>query len=996
MNRHITKTLLQSVAVAAIAVASPAVGQTSESPATEISPLYGNIGAFYGNIGAFDGLLDPEYGNIGAFYGNIGAFYGNIGAFYGNIGAFEGSLDPEYGNIGAFYGNIGAFDGTLDAQYGNIGAFYGNIGAFYGNIGAFYGNIGAFDGEIDPSYGNIGAFDGDGYAQVNLYWAQFSQHWDGKEDLWTNPLKALQLGAHFNDMISSTKALWQPRITAAGGGTFEAEFLNPLLARYGINRNNPLSMQALSASERAQFFVEWHDGLMEYSGADRIDHWMMGVNWSPSLTQQQGSGVDSIIGLLDATVDGDADISDNLGYSGGYNNALNAHGIGVASLMVGAHDGKGLMGIAPRASVVAYNPFDETNSAGWADVRTGILALAERNASVINMSLGVSGYTLHPEWGDIFFDAEVASATESRIFVMAAGNDGAVQPENVAWNFDLDPNLIIVGAVDPAGEISVISNTPGNACLMDGSACAERLKNRFMVAPGEFILLPDGQGGFVRRSGTSFAAPLVSGAITLLHDRWPWLAQHPDESVEIILSSARDLGAPGVDAVYGHGLLDVQASQSPLDFNNLEYYEVRNGQVVAKPASSLKGAGIDTTWETDGVYFQLYEPIGDTYRDFVVPVSSQLVGKVGTLTDAQEYLQQFAAGRLTDWLGGTLGATPFSDVASITSFVTPSLQVTTSSGRPYGDLMITSGRAPHTAMRIAGPGLAFTAGYGNGAMAMNAQEGLGLASDYGAQGGVNPMLGLASGGAFFGAELPVAGATSFSFGWTEQRLDHDRDRFLSDEQRAAYSGIADRRADAVNLRVTHRASESLSLSGSYARIRERNSLLGVQSHNIREMDRGAVTDTFTVASTLKVGEGVTFALSGTAGRTRSDQAPEQGFSTSGDVLSSSFAFSATFEDVVGRGDALRLSVAQPFHVESGDLAYTSVQVVDRTTGELGVASQTFGIDGNARGFTGELLYAAPILDQAGEIGLFGRAELQSGGNADVNQMAAGARISVRF
>jgi hypothetical protein len=196
--------------------------------------------------------------------------------------------------------------------------------------------------------------------------------------------------------------------------------------------------------------------------------------------------------------------------------------------------------------------------------------------------------------------------------------------------------------------------------------------------------------------------------------------------------------------------------------------------------------------------------------------------------------------------------------------------------------------------------------------------------------------------------------------------------------------------------VTHRASDNLSFSGAYARVREQNSLLGVQSHEIREMDRGAVTDTFTVASTLKVGEGVTFALSGTAGRTRSERAAEQGFSTSGDVISSSFAFSATFEDVVGRGDAVRLSVAQPFHVESGDLAYTSVQVVDRTTGELGVATQTFGIDGASRGFTGELLYATPILNEAGEIGVFGRAELRSENNPDVNQMAAGARISVRF
>ena len=78
-----------------------------------------------------------------------------------------------------------------------------------------------------------------------------------------------------------------------------------------------------------------------------------------------------------------------------------------------------------------------------------------------------------------------------------------------------------------------------------------------MVAPGELILVSDGQGGVTRQIGTSFAAPLVSGAIALLHDRWPWLSNFPVETANIILNSAKDLGAPGVDAVYGHGLLDV-------------------------------------------------------------------------------------------------------------------------------------------------------------------------------------------------------------------------------------------------------------------------------------------------------------------------------------------------------------------------------------------------------------------------------------------------------
>ena len=213
---------------------------------------------------------------------------------------------------------------------------------------------------------------------------------------------------------------------------------------------------------------------------------------------------------------------------------------------------------------------------------------------------------------------------------------------------------------------------------MSGNECRERLMDRFIVAPGELILLPDGQGGFVRRSGTSFAAPLVSGAIALLHDRWPWLANHARESVDIILLSARDLGAPGVDAVYGHGMLDIEASQSPLDYNNLQFYEVRDGVMTARTAGELRAAGVQTTWETEGVYFHLYEPIGNTFRDFTVPVSSQLVGQVRTLTGAYENFQRFAQRGLTDWIGGA----GFTDMATVDMPTVAGLRLSVAGGHP--------------------------------------------------------------------------------------------------------------------------------------------------------------------------------------------------------------------------------------------------------------------------------------------------------------------------
>ena len=82
-----------------------------------------------------------------------------------------------------------------------------------------------------------------------------------------------------------------------------------------------------------------------------------------------------------------------------------------------------------------------------------------------------------------------------------------------------------------------------------------------LVAPGVNILAPAVGGGAALVSGTSFAAPHVSGAAALVLQAAPFLSGA--EVVELLLDSASDLGAPGTDAVYGRGLLDLAAALGP-------------------------------------------------------------------------------------------------------------------------------------------------------------------------------------------------------------------------------------------------------------------------------------------------------------------------------------------------------------------------------------------------------------------------------------------------
>jgi hypothetical protein len=155
------------------------------------------------------------------------------------------------------------------------------------------------------------------------------------------------------------------------------------------------------------------------------------------------------------------------------------------------------------------------------------------------------------------------------LYVKAAGNDGSelmteyTDASSAVATAALNRTLI-VGSVNAAGTMSGYSNRPGDGCLIaqSTSSCSAALswKNHFLVAPGEGIYsaFPDEQLGYM--SGTSMATPVVSGVAALLQARWPFLKGSPETLSQILLTSATDLGDPGVDPVYGYGLLNAAAA----------------------------------------------------------------------------------------------------------------------------------------------------------------------------------------------------------------------------------------------------------------------------------------------------------------------------------------------------------------------------------------------------------------------------------------------------
>ena len=209
------------------------------------------------------------------------------------------------------------------------------------------------------------------------------------------------------------------------------------------------------------------------------------------------------------------------------------HGTGIAGA-IAAH--ARLMGSAPAAELVAIRAFSGTANGAQSNSWVILKALdyaARRNARIINMSFA------GPK--DPLVERGInAEAARGIVMVAAAGNAGAKSPPLYPA---ANPNVIAVSATDAQDHLFQASNR--------GSHIA-------VAAPGADVFLPAPDEKYQMTSGTSFAAAYVSGVAALMLERNP--ALRPDELRAVMIRTARDLGSPGRDDLFGAGEADAYAA----------------------------------------------------------------------------------------------------------------------------------------------------------------------------------------------------------------------------------------------------------------------------------------------------------------------------------------------------------------------------------------------------------------------------------------------------
>jgi hypothetical protein len=165
-------------------------------------------------------------------------------------------------------------------------------------------------------------------------------------------------------------------------------------------------------------------------------------------------------------------------------------------------------------------------------------------------------------------------------------------------------------------------------------------------------------------------------------------------------------------------------------------------------------------------------------------------------------------------------------------------------------------------------------------------------------------------------------------------------------------------------------TEGVTMSASYTRLNEANGLLGAEGSGPLNFSGGTQTSAATFGATAALGDGWGMSASATTANTPSTLNGRSALAVSnGGLNSTAYELLVTKTSLFGDLDQLRVSLTQPLHVDSGSLTYRYVGVVNRSTGQLGLLSQTWDLSSGSE-YRAEAVYALPVINNRAEVDAF--------------------------
>ncbi len=602
----------------------------------------------------------------------------------------------------------------------------------------------------------------------------------------------------------------------------------------------------------------------------------------------------------------------------------NGHGSMVSGVIAANRDGIYMQGVAFEATILSLNVGDPAGCKPGNDcfldsaLPTAIDLARINGARIINMSFGdEEGMT-----ADIW-DAIQRAVDAGIIIVMAAGNSGTGSPNSFAvqniQNNGSSGLFIIAGAMDANRNIASFSDRAGT-----GAAA-----QYYLTALGVGNATVNQLGQHVSVNGTSFATPTIVGAAALLAGAFPNLSG--SQIVELLLTTADDAGAVGIDAVFGRGILNIGRAFQPQGATKLAG---SSAAISLSENGAMSGAMGDALSSTAGAI------ILDGYsRAFVLNLASTL-----RRNTQDQPLRQAIGGETYRTAGASVG--PISVALTIRR-------------NPAGEALL--GFEPtrfaeedrRKARAIAGmaigrltPSSTLAFGFSQSARALQQQlagyedNAFLVARDPMSRAGFHPRPATSIG---FRQDFgPVAATVTRESGNVRNG---GPDRRLQEDEYHIDAVTLDRRIGRATLRL------------GASRLSERNTVLGGRFSSILSSG-GSSTDFLDAAASFDFGRGWGALASYRYGRTRMPGG--NALAGNGRLTSDAFAFDLAKSGLFAAGDKIAVRVMQPLRVRSGGLKLNMPVRYDYSTGEAADEFRLLELAPKGRELAYEVAYGASI------------------------------------
>ena len=256
------------------------------------------------------------------------------------------------------------------------------------------------------------------------------------------------------------------------------------------------------------------------------------------------TGIDATHPSLRGSVVGGTDVS-GLGSSDGLTlvGKSNYHGTMVASILAGRgsleDEASGVIGTAPKAQLLSVSmAFGVSGLDTDSQIAKGIVWAVDNGAKVINLSLTRNSVSWPKSWDEAFL-----YAFENDVVIVAAVGNLADGTEQVSAPATI-PGVIAVAGVDRELNPSALSSVKGFTIGV--------------TAPSEDLVAAYPGGEYRLWSGTSAAAPIVSGLVAMIRSMYPEMDSA--NVVNRVIQSARKVGFEGYSNSFGHGIIDAESA----------------------------------------------------------------------------------------------------------------------------------------------------------------------------------------------------------------------------------------------------------------------------------------------------------------------------------------------------------------------------------------------------------------------------------------------------